>query len=52
MTDLYVIHSHPQIKFEEIRNCPFTKWTRTSRFLDYKQSKYKLFNYRRNEAIW
>ena len=30
---------NPLIKFEEICNFPFTEWTRTSRFIDYKLSK-------------
>jgi len=38
---------NPPIKFEEIRNFPFTEWTRTSRFVDYKLSKLIFLNKKR-----
>ena len=42
---------NPPIKFEEIRNFPFTEWTRTSRFVDYKLSKLIFLNTKRIKRI-
>ena len=43
---------NPLIKFEEICNFPFTEWTRTSRFVDYKLYKLTFLAKKKDKAIW